>query len=38
MNKHIQDTLTAGDGMYNEEALKKIVAEESSALQLLIDL
>lgn len=37
LEKHVQDTLIAGDGLCDEKVVKQIVAEGPSALQWLID-
>lgn len=37
LEKHVQDTLIAGDGLCDEEVVRQIVAEGPSALQWLID-
>lgn len=37
LEKHVQDTLIAGDGLCDEKVAKQIVAEGPSALQWLID-
>jgi L-aspartate oxidase len=36
--KHVQDTLNAGDGLCNESAVREIVGQGTAALQWLIDL
>ena len=37
LEKHVQDTLIAGDGLCDEKVVKQIVAQGPSALQWLID-